>query len=123
MTQTLELNSSNDLFIDSGGSLTMLSGQDAVAAACETAAQTQLGECIYLTGFGLPNFGVLWTGVPDYGLWQSYLEQVLLNVEGVTAVNAVNITAQNSVLTYRAAITSIYSPQPILIQGSISSPS
>ena len=83
MVQTLQLNANNDLFLNSAGSLTMLSSIDAVVAACNTAALTQLGECVLITGQGLPNFQAIWVGVPDYAIWQSYLENTLLNVPGV----------------------------------------
>lgn len=123
MTQTLSLNNQNDLYINSSGSLTMLTGQQAVAAACETACQTQLGECVLQTGYGLPNFSLIWVGTPDYALWQSYLEQILLNVAGVSGVQSISLSAQNHTLSYSAQITTIYDAQPILIQGNISGPS
>lgn len=123
MTQTFQLNSNNDLFLNPEGNLTVLTGRQAVAAACETATQTQLGECVLQTGYGLPNFSLIWTGVPDYALWQSYLQQILLSVPGVENVLSVRISVQNHVLTYNAQITTIYDPQPILIQGNISTTS
>jgi len=117
MTQTLALNSNNDLFLNSAGSLTMLTGVNAVAAGCNTAAQTQLGECVLITGQGLPNFQAIWVGVPDYAIWQSYLENTLLNVEGVATVQNITLTQTDGDLNYIAEINSIYGP--VNIQGSI----
>ncbi|HZZ80042.1 MAG TPA: hypothetical protein VFE62_16130 [Gemmataceae bacterium] len=119
MVQTLALNGSHDLALNSAGSLSMLTGAQAVAAACQTACLTQLGECVLQTGYGLPNFSLIWIGTPDYALWQSYLENILLNVQGVTGVQSIALTAANHVLTYRAFITTIYDQQPILVQGNI----
>lgn len=115
MTQTLELNSNNDLFLNAAGSLTMLTGIKAVAAACNTAAQTQLGECVLITGQGLPNFQAIWVGVPDYAIWQSYLENTLLNVDGVSTVQSIRLTQTDGVLNYVAEINSVYGP--VTIQG------
>jgi hypothetical protein len=119
MVQTLALNSSHDLALDSAGSLTMLTGSAAVAAACQTACLTQLGECVLQTGYGLPNFSLVWVGTPDYALWQSYLESILLNVPGVTGVQSITLSAADHVLSYTARITTIYDQQPVLVQGNI----
>ena len=110
MVQTLQLNSNGDLFLNSSNSLTMLSGIDAVAAACNTACLTQLGECVLETGIGLPNFQALWVGVPDYAIWQSYLENTLLNVPGVASVQSITLSQREGVLSYVAEINSIYGP-------------
>lgn len=113
MVQTLQLNANNDLQLDASGNLVMLSGVDAVAAACNTAAQTQLGECVLATGQGLPNFQAIWIGVPDYAIWQTYLENTLLNVPGVASVASIKLTQNNGVLNYVAEINSIYGPVTI----------
>lgn len=86
----------------------MLTGIDAVAAACRSAAMTQLGECVLFTGQGLPNFQSIWVGTPDYAIWQSYLQNTLLSVEGVSTVQSITLTQQNGVLSYVAIINSIY---------------
>jgi hypothetical protein len=118
MVQTLALSQNNDLVLNSSNSLTMLSGVEAVAAACNTACLTQLGECVLETGIGLPNFQALWVGVPDYQIWQSYLENTLLNVPGVASVQSITLSQQEGVLHYVAQITSIYGPTTA--QGALS---
>ena len=117
MVQTLQLNENNDLFLNSSNSLTMLSGIQAVAAACNTAAQTQLGECVLQTGQGLPNFQAIWVGVPDYAIWQNYLENTLLNVAGVATVQSVKLTQTEGVLSYIAEITTVYGP--VTVSGAL----
>ena len=64
MVQTLALSPfpAHDLVLNASGSLTMLTGIEAIAAACVTACLTQLGECVLQTGLGLPNFGLIWVG-------------------------------------------------------------
>ena len=117
MVQTLALNTNNDLAINSSGSLAMLTGIQAVAAACNTAAFTQLGECVLNTAQGLPNFQAIWVGVPDYAIWETYLAETLANVPGVATVQSIDLTLNNGVLSYVAKINSIYGP--LTIQGGI----
>lgn len=108
MVQTFATNAQNDLFVNSAGSLTMLTGIQAVAQACRSACLTQLGECVLQTGYGLPNFQTVWVGTPNLAIWESYLQTTLLNVDGVTSVQSINITAANNTLTFVAEINTIY---------------
>ena len=113
MVQTLQTNSNNDLFLNSSNSLTMLTNVAAVAAACTSAAQTQLGECVLQTGYGLPNFQAIWVGVPDFAIWEAYLENILLGVEGVASIESVSILQNGNDLNYSAQINTIYGPTTI----------
>ena len=116
MVQTLALNTSNhDLLVNSRGSLTItLSGMKTrlPPPAC-SACLTQLGECVLQTGVGLPNFGLIWVGTPDYALWQSYLQNTILNVEGVTSVQQIQLSAQKNTLSFIADINTIYGPTTV----------
>lgn len=108
MTQTFGTNSNNDLYIGSDGNLVLLSGIEAVVAACKTACLAQLGECVLQQGIGLPNFQSIWVGTPDFALWQTYLQNTLLNVDGVIQVNSIKITVQKNTLNFVANIESIF---------------
>lgn len=108
--QTLQTNSVNDLFINTSNSLTMLTGAAAVAAACKSACLGQLGEMVLETGKGLPNFQTIWIGTPDYAIWQSYLENTIMNVPDVTSVKSIKITAGNNKLNFVAEINTVYGP-------------
>lgn len=108
MVQTLGINANNDLYLGPDGNIVLLSGLDAVVTACKNACLTQLGECVLQQGIGLPNFQTVWVGVPDIAIWQSYLQNVILAVEGVTQVTSITISAQNNVLSYVAEIQTIY---------------
>ncbi len=108
MTLTLALNSSNDLFLDPNGNIAILRDINAVAGACETISRAQLGEMIFQTTQGIPNFQALWVGVPNYKLWQSYLRTALLNVNGVKSVDNIEMQLVNNVLSYTANITTIF---------------
>jgi hypothetical protein len=118
MVQTFNTTvASNDLFIDSSGHLSVLSGVAAVEAACATATKAQLGEMVFATGTGVPNFQTLWTGSPEYALWKSAVLATLQGVAGVTAVTSLNLTVNGSTVSYVAQITTQYSTTPTTITG------
>lgn len=104
MTQTLGINENNDIYIGTDGNLVLLSGEAAVAGACKTASQAQLGEMIYAATSGMPNFQTIWTGVPNQALFESYLRKTLAGVPGVVAVQSIAITQLDNKLSYAAVI-------------------
>jgi hypothetical protein len=113
MTQTFGLNAQHDLYLGPDGNLVVLSGVEAVAAACQTACLTQLSECVLETGIGLPNFQTVWVGTPDLAIWQSYLQDTMLNVDGVTQVDSIQLVINDNVLNFTATISTIYGPTTI----------
>jgi len=104
MTLTLGLDQNNDIYLGADGNLVLLSGIEAVAGACQTIAQSQLGEMVLTTTQGLPNFGAVWIGVPNLRLWESYLRTALQNVSGVVQINDLSLTMENGILSYQATI-------------------
>lgn len=113
MTKTLGLNNNHDLYLGPDGNLVVLSGIEAIAAACVTACLTQLSECVLEMGRGLPNFQTVWVGVPDLAIWQSYLQNTILGVEGVTQVDSIRLTVDGNVLRFFAAIPTVFGPTTI----------
>jgi hypothetical protein len=115
MVQTFQTSAllGNDLVLDASGNLVMLTGVEAIAQACTNACLTQYGECVLETGEGLPNFQLIWNGVPDYALWQSYLQNTLFGVPGVTGVQSIKLTMNNGVLSYAAQINTQYGPTSV----------
>ena len=105
---TLGTNAANDLYLGANGNLVVLTGNDAILAACMTASRAQLGEMQYFTGQGVPNFQSVWVGVPNYPLWQSYLLQTLQGVSGVLLVSNIKITIIGNTLHYTADITTTF---------------
>ena len=108
MTQTIATNSNNDIYLDASGNLAIFSGQLAVEQACATASKLQLAEAIYQTNLGIPNFESVWNGTPNLAIFESYLRQTLMNVEGVVAVTSLNVSVSKNVLSYQAQIESVY---------------
>ena len=117
MVQTFATNQANDIFIDATGSLSIISGIAAVEAACATATKAQLGEMVFATETGIPNFQTLWVGTPDYSLWKSAILSTLQNVAGIVAVSSLNLSVNGSTVSYVAQITTEFSATPITITG------
>ena len=105
MTQTFGVNGNNDIYLNADGNIVVLSGIEAVAGACKTISQSQLGEMVYAKTQGLPNFESVWVGVPNLRLWQSYLQNSLQNVSGVQEVTDISYVAASNKLSYTATIT------------------
>lgn len=108
MTTTFGTNSNNDIYLGTNGNIVVLTSLAAVMAACATAAKAQLGEMIYATTSGIPNFQTIWIGTPNYAIFESYLRTTLENVEGVTQVNNLTMSTSNNILSYSATIMTIY---------------
>lgn len=117
MVMTFNTDAANDLFLDASGNLSVVSGLAAVAAACATATKAQLGEMVFATGTGIPNFQALWVGSPEYNLWKSALLATLQSVPGVTAVTSVTLAVHGHTVSYVAQITTPYSTTPTTITG------
>lgn len=113
MTTTLGTNSSNDIFLDPAGNLTVLIGLPAVMGACATAAKAQLGEMVLAVGQGIPNFQTVWKGTPNYPLFASYLRTALSNVLGVKKVEDLTMSSKDNILKYTATISTEFGRQVI----------
>lgn len=113
MTRSLAVDENNDIYVGSDGSLAVASAREAVLHCCAQAAKTQLGEMIYAVDFGLPNFGAVWNGAPNVGLFEAYLRRNLQTVQDVISVDSVTIQATGGALVYSATIKTIYGPGAI----------
>lgn len=108
MVQTFGTNSDNDIYLGVDGNLVVLDGLQAVLAACATASKSQLGEMVLAIKKGLPNFQTVWIGSPNYALYQSYLRNTLLAIDGVTDVKSITISIEGDVLKYTATIVTSF---------------
>lgn len=104
MTSTMAVNSANDIYVGADGNLAILSGLPAIEAACASATKAQLGEMVLAQGQGIPNFGLIWNGSPDYAIWQSYIQNTLLGVNGVQEVSSLSISVTGNTVSYKAKI-------------------
>ena len=108
MTMTFGVNENNDIFINSSGNLDIQTGIEATLQACAQISKAQLGEMIYEAEAGIPNFQVVWVGVPNLSQFEAYLRTALLSVEGVSNILNLTTNISNNVLSYTAVIQTIY---------------
>lgn len=106
--RTIATNADNDIYIDSAGSLAIVSGLDAVMQVCEHACLAQLGEMIYAADKGMPTMATLWSGNPKPVQYEAAIRSTLLSVEGVTRVLSLRYDIVGEKYTYSATIETIY---------------
>lgn len=110
MTRTLAVDSNNDLYIGTDGSLAIATALQATLQAAQQAAQTQLAEMEYAVDQGLPNFAVVWNGAPNVSQFDAALRRALLSTPHVTGVKDLTITRAGNALNYSATIITDYGP-------------
>lgn len=98
----------NDLYLDNTGDLTVASDLQAVLQACRCAAQALRGEMIFDQNRGIPNFQLIWNGVPNLIQYENELRNAFLNIDGVKEVVSLRVTLSQQVLKYTAIIKTIY---------------
>lgn len=108
MSQTLAVDSNNDLYTDEARNLVLLSGVAAVQQNCGHALKTTLGECVLDLPRGLPNFEAVWNGRPNLAQYEAAALAALQAVEGVVQVVAFEPSRVNDTLQYAATIQTIY---------------
>ena len=113
MTRSLAVDSSNDIYIGTDGSLAIAAARDAVLHLCAQAAKAQLGEMVFAADQGMPNFEVIWAGVPNASQFEAYLRRNIEAVPDVIGIESVTITSSGGTLSYVATIKTIYGPGTI----------
>jgi hypothetical protein len=108
MSLMLAVNSKNDLYLGADGNLARSADITAIMQAAQHAAQTQLGEMIYATDQGIPNFDIVWNGSPNRSQFDAFLRRALLAVDGVQQIRELDISAAGNVLSYRAVIQTVF---------------
>lgn len=108
MSLTLAVNARNDLFVGTDGNLARYSDLPAIMQAAAQAAKTQLGEMIYATDEGLPNFDVIWSGAPNLAQYDAALRVAILAVDGVQQILSLVVTRAGEAVTYTASIQTVY---------------
>jgi hypothetical protein len=108
----------HDLYIDSTGSMAIVTDQQAVLQACQQAALTLLGEMVLNTDLGIPYLTAVWVGVPNMGLFEGALRSAWLAIPGVTAISRLvtsvgnvvipNTTVTTNAVSYSATIDTIF---------------
>jgi len=108
MTTTLAVDTKNDIYIASTGSLALVSALNAVLQACQQAAQAQRGEMIYQIDKGVPTLDTVWTGSPKVAQFKAYLRRTLMGVVDVLEVTNITTRVADNELHYTATIRTIH---------------
>jgi len=106
--QTLAVNENNDIYLGKDGNLVVVFNLQGTLQACEHAAITILGEMIYQVDKGIPNFELIWVGVPNVQQYQAALRAALLEVAGVVEIVSFIVDISDNTLSYTAIIRTIY---------------
>lgn len=108
MTQTLAVDSNNDLYLGIDGNIVIVRNLEAVLQACEHAAKTVLGELVLATNQGVPYFQNVWSGIPNYQQFDAALRSAILDVADVLEVVSLLIAPEGDIVKYNAVIRTIY---------------
>jgi hypothetical protein len=106
--QTLAVNDKNDIYLGKDGNLVVVFDLQGTLQACEHAATTILGEMIYQVNQGIPNFELVWVGVPNIQQYQAAVRAALLEVAGVVEIVSFIADISDNTLSYTAIIRTIY---------------
>lgn len=104
---TIETLPSGDWAFLPDGSLSVISGEQAAGQTAEEFVRTLRGELIFRADRGIRWDVILGPGV-NASLAESYIRTRLLEVPGVVAVPALEVTISNNLLVYTASIETIY---------------
>lgn len=108
MSQTLAVDSNNDIYLNAENNLAIATGLQAVSQNCEHAMKTLLGECVLDLPRGIPNFETVWNGRPNLAQYNLASVLALQAVEGVVKVPAFESVKVGDALQYTATIQTIY---------------
>lgn len=108
MIKTFAVDENNDLFLNAIGNISIISDLEAVLQIAERSVKTQLGELLYNTDRGIPNFDLAWKGTPNLPQYEAALRRTLLSISSVTEVIRLNIIIKADMLEYSAEIATVF---------------
>lgn len=102
---TLARNENRDLYLDKFGNIAMSTDLQACLESCESAVSTMLNEQIYQMDEGVPNFELIWNGVPNYAQAEIAIRNIIETVDNVIEVIAFSYEiAESNTFRYNATI-------------------
>ena len=106
--QCFSVNTNNDIYLGMDGNLAIVFNLQGTLQACAHAAKTILGEMIFAVDQGLPNFQLIWVGVPNLQQYESAIRGAILAVDGVVQVVSFLASLSDNTLTYTMTIQTVY---------------
>lgn len=101
---TFSITNNNDIYLGIDGNLSMAQDLGGVEAVCRNHAQTILGEMMHATDMGVPYF----FGSASLAQIRASLRRRLLQVDGVTAIDRLDVLVDGDAIKYTADIRTIY---------------
>jgi hypothetical protein len=106
--QCFAVNSNNDMYIGEDGNLAIVFNLEGTLQACAHAAKTILGEMVFSVNQGLPNFQLVWVGVPNLPQYEAAVRVAILAVDGVVEIVSFLMDISDNTLKYTITIRTIY---------------
>ncbi len=104
----IAVNDQNDLYLGGDGNLVLREGLTACLQACAQAVQAQRGEMVLARDRGVPNFQLLWQGMPNLIQFEAALRTTILAVKGVISIASLTVDAKGGVCSYTAVIETVF---------------
>lgn len=101
---TIAINKKNDIYLDGSNNIAMKNDIHAVADVVLNKARTNLGELQFNKDIGIPYFSLIFTSNPNLNLWEKFMEDSALSIEGVTDINSFQYEVNGNILTYQMTI-------------------
>lgn len=94
--------------VTKNGLFVYLNNLSALAQTCEQVMKQQLNELQYDKTKGIEYFNNVFTGTPNFQLFEAQARNQILNVNGVNGVSSFIYDQVNNELSYNATIQTIY---------------
>ncbi len=102
------VNDQNDIYLGKDGNLVIVQDLEGTLQACAHSAKTRLGEMVLAVNEGLPDFELIWVGIPNIPQYESSIRRAILNVFGVLDILSFVSEISNNNLSYSIVIRTIY---------------
>lgn len=101
---TIAINKDNDIYLDGSNNIAIKNNINAIADIVLNKARTNLGELQFNTNLGVPYFSLLFTNNPNIPLWQKFIEDSALSIDGVDEITDFQYEVNQNTLTYSMTI-------------------
>ena len=103
--KTLATDNNNDLYVDAGGSIAIVSDIDALANISKNAVLTNRGELTYNVQFGIPYMETIFADLANTDIFQASIIQTLESLEGVERISSFSFEINNGIYSYQVEET------------------
>lgn len=116
---TIAFDRNSDLFLDGQGNLAMATGRYALSYITLNAIRTVRGELVYNTEAGVPYFTTVFENPPNLRLWEYYVRETALAVDGVISVDSFLCEIKNNAVSYEMVMSTEWGGVPIGNRGNM----